>query len=333
MNVLSLSPRSLHVVLLGASVLVLLGLELTQQQPLEGRALSVEMVLETTVFKVPKEAKTLELWFPYPPSDEDQKVTGLRIEAPFPTKSYREKAFGNAFFHLRAEDPPDSFPVKLSFSVTRREVRGLEEKKAPVVFPDSRYLSPTRLVIINDQIERMARKITAGKKGDLEKARAIYKFVADYMNYDKSGTGWGNGDTRFCLTEQRGNCTDYHSLFMSLTRAIGIPSAFEIGFPVPAGSQGEIGGYHCWAKVFLKDYGWVPVDISEGDKHPERLDYYFGNLDERRVLFTRGRDLRLLPPQKGEPVNYLIYPYVEVDGRSHEEVETRISYRQLEPLS
>lgn len=323
----------LFAVLLGAGVLVAVELGLTQPPRQKPRGLALEMAVEASVQEVPAAAKRVELWFPYPQEDEDQQVDKMRIEAPFPVQSYREEGFGNALFYLRTEDPPDMFRVRLFFTVQRREVRGLEGKKAPGAPPDARHLAPTRLVIINDQIQRMAARITAGKKTDLEKVRALYDFVAGYMRYDKTGKGWGNGDTRFCLTEQRGNCTDYHSLFMSLTRAIGIPSSFEIGFPVPAKPQGEIAGYHCWARVFLKDYGWVPVDISEGDKHPEQLDYYFGNLDERRVLFTRGRDLRLSPPQQAGPVNYLIYPYVEVDGRQHDGVETRVSYRELAPVS
>ncbi len=34
-----------------------------------------------------------------------------------------------------------------------------------------------------------------------------------------------------------------------------------------------------------------------------------------RVQFSMGRDLRLDPPQQGKPLNYSVYPYVEVDGQ------------------
>ena len=60
----------------------------------------------------------------------------------------------------------------------------------------------------------------------------------------------------------------------------------------------------------------MPVDASEASKHPDRHDYYFGHLDAARVAFTMGRDLVLKPPQNGEPLNYLIYPYAELDGDS-----------------
>ncbi len=57
------------------------------------------------------------------------------------------------------------------------------------------------------------------------------------------------------------------------------------------------------------------MDASEAWKHPERRQYYFGHLDARRVAFTMGRDLVMKPPQHGQPLNFLIYPYVEVDGK------------------
>ncbi|NIN98761.1 MAG: transglutaminase domain-containing protein, partial [Anaerolineae bacterium] len=64
------------------------------------------------------------------------------------------------------------------------------------------------------------------------------------------------------------------------------------------------GGYHCWAKFFLPGAGWVPVDISEADKHPSKVDYFFGTICENRVAFSVGRDILLTPPQQGERLNY-----------------------------
>ena len=47
-----------------------------------------------------------------------------------------------------------------------------------------------------------------------------------------------------------------------------------------------------------------------------KVDYYFGNIDERRVTWSRGRDLALSPKQDGGPVNAIPKAYVEVDGAS-----------------
>ena len=58
----------------------------------------------------------------------------------------------------------------------------------------------------------------------------------------------------------------------------------------------------------------APASIG-GAKVTGKVDYYFGNLDERRVTWSSGRDLALSPAQAGAPVNALPKAYVEVDGK------------------
>jgi transglutaminase-like putative cysteine protease len=189
------------------------------------------------------------------------------------------------------------------------------------------WLRPDRLVPLDDRIRKLAAEVTRGRRGDLDKARAIYDYVVETMSYDKSGTGWGNGDIYWACDAKRGNCTDFHALFIGLARAVGIPAKFEIGLPLPeVRGQGEIGGYHCWAEFYLAGYGWVPVDASEARKQPEKRNYFFGALDENRVQFTVGRDLVLAPRQAGAPLNYFIYPYVEVDGQPFAKVTKTFRY-------
>ena len=71
------------------------------------------------------------------------------------------------------------------------------------------------------------------------------------------------------------------------------------------------------------------MDVSEADKRQELKDYFFGTHDPNRVKFTTGRDLWLVPRQKGEPLNYFIYPYVEVDGIPHDKMTLRFSFGDL----
>ena len=49
------------------------------------------------------------------------------------------------------------------------------------------------------------------------------------------------------------------------------------------------------------------------------------------MQFTLGRDLTLQPKQAGGPLNYFIYPYVEVDGKPFEGVEKKFTYREASP--
>ena len=70
----------------------------------------------------------------------------------------------------------------------------------------------------------------------------------------------------------------------------------------------------------------VPVDISEGWKHPEKKDYFFGAHDDNRVQFSMGRDVVLSPKQDGEPLNYFVYPYVEVSGKAFADISNAFSF-------
>jgi transglutaminase-like putative cysteine protease len=149
------------------------------------------------------------------------------------------------------------------------------------------------------------------------------------MKYDKTVPGWGRGDTvRACLLGT-GNCTDFHSLFISMAHAAEIPARFKIGLTVPAEEQGEIPGYHCWAEFYEEGRGWRPVDASEAWKHPERKEVYFGNFDTNKFLISVGRDINLVPRQSRPPVNILFYPYVEVDGKEWNGVKTSFQFKNL----
>ena len=154
--------------------------------------------------------------------------------------------------------------------------------------------------------------------------------MLQHMSYDKSRPGYGTGDAVWACDSRFGNCTDFHSLFMSLARSQSIPTQFEIGYPLPTGKKaGQLTGYHCWAWFHQSGLGWQPVDISEADKHPELTDYYFGHLSSDRVAFSVGRDIQLAPAQRGKPLNYFVVPYAEVDGVAIEssQLDFTLSFR------
>jgi transglutaminase-like putative cysteine protease len=297
-----------------------------------------EFEYRATVKDVPPGAKKLDLWIPVPHDTPFQKITGLRIDSPHPYK-FRTAQYGNRVMHLSLENPPRAgFAVVMRFEVARREHIQERLRRANFTPPKgeerdpymARWLRPDKLVPIDGKVREWAKEVVdaAGAKTDLEKARAIYNHVVATVKYDKSGKGWGRGDIYYACDERRGNCTDFHAIFIGYARAVGIPARFAIGFPLPAErGAGQVSGYHCWAEFYVKGTGWVPVDASEAAKDPARREYFFGAHDENRVEFTRGRDLVLSPKQQAEPLNYFVYPYAEVDGKPFASVEKSFSYR------
>ena len=200
----------------------------------------------------------------------------------------------------------------------------------------SRWLKPDRLVPIDGKIHAWAQEVVnaANAHTDLEMAQAIYNHIVATVKYDKTGTGWGRGDIYYACDARRGNCTDFHAIFIGYARAMGIPARFAIGFPLPAErGAGRIAGYHCWAEFYAKGIGWVPVDASEAAKNPAEREYFFGAHDENRVEFSKGRDLVLTPAQHGDPLNFFVYPYAELDGRPYSKIETSYTYRDSAPVA
>ncbi len=276
----------------------------------------------------------VRVWFPMARTDQFQDVKIVSATGDLALKKTRESRFGNEMYYA---DTPKSKTEELHFEVVYDVVRqerltlGSSAPHLAELTLSNRdrkeYLAPDKLVPVTGLPADLALKVTAGKSTPLEKARAIYDYVFDNMKYDKTGTGWGRGDTLFACDAKRGNCTDFHSLFISMARSQGIPARFEIGFPLPPDKRAaDIAGYHCWAEFFEPEHGWVPVDISEGWKHPEKKDYFFGAHDDNRMQFSMGRDLLLNPKQDGAPLNYFVYPYVEVSGHAYPNVSGAFSF-------
>jgi transglutaminase-like putative cysteine protease len=282
--------------------------------------------------------KKVRIWIPAAQSDAYQEVKIVSAKGDLPVKKTRESKYGNEIYFVetnRATQPELHFDVE--YEVVRHERIALNP--APHMVAASltnkereEDLQPDALVPITGLPADLAAKATQGKTQPLDKARGIYDYVFTTMRYDKSGTGWGHGDVLYACDAKKGNCTDFHSLFIAMARSQGIPARFEIGFPLPPDKHSaEITGYHCWSDFYIEGKGWIPVDISEAWKHPQNRDYFFGSHDVNRMQFSMGRDLRLNPAQDGKPLNYFVYPYVEVDGQEYPNVSLAFSFADVAP--
>lgn len=278
-----------------------------------------------------KPGERARVWLPKPPSNDYQDAAVESKDLPAGAKAEREPTLGNDMWYFEAPAGADgTIPFRVTYKITRREVRGdgkVTENESQL----ARLLQPTPLVPTDGKpLELLKDKPVP--QDQLAAGKLFYDLVNNHMRYSKEGTGWGRGDAVWACQSGYGNCTDFHSLFMSLARSRQIPAKFEIGFPLPPKrGEGEIPGYHCWAWFRPKGKGWVPVDISEANKSmdPKLRAYYFGNLTEDRVVFTTGRDLDLAPRQAGKPLNFFVYPYVEVDGKPYEKVTRKFMFEDV----
>jgi transglutaminase-like putative cysteine protease len=280
--------------------------------------------------------KKLRIWIPAAQSDAFQDVKIISAKGDLPFRKTRESKYGNEIYFAEGNARQPDLHFDIQYDIVRHERRALNPsphlvKTALTPREREQDLQPDALVLITGTPADLAAKVAQDKPGPLDKARAIYEYVFTTMRYEKTGTGWGRGDVLYACDAKKGNCTDFHSLFIAMARSQGIPARFEIGFPLPAEKHsGEIAGYHCWSDFYVDGKGWIPVDISEAWKHPDKRDYFFGSHDANRVQFSMGRDLRLKPPQDSNPpLNYFVYPYVEADGKEYPNVSLAFSFADV----
>ncbi len=271
------------------------------------------------------------LWVPLAQSNSHQDVTLLGVTAHRAWDLTHDREFGNAILTLLVGPEDSGRSVTVGYRVRRREKGPYPRRQGESVEP---FLAADRLVPSHPTLARLAETAVAEPGKDGSRGRALFDHVLGRMTYDKQGTGWGLGDAMYACDSRTGNCTDFHAYFIGLARSLGIPARFAIGFTVPADrDSGTVAGYHCWAE-YLEGGRWVPIDISEADKHPEAKEYYASHHPANRFEFTVGRDLQVEPGPESGPISILVYPLLEVGGE-RVPVATRFEFQRLsnQPLS
>ena len=217
--------------------------------------------------------------------------------------------------------------------------------KAPRVDPtELRYcLRPTTLLPTNGIVKTTADEITSGAHTDIEKAHAIYDWIADNTFRDPKTRGCGVGDIRFMLESKDlgGKCADLNALFVGLARASGLPARdvygirvgkSELGYKSLGTSSANVTkAQHCRAEVYLTGYGWVPVDPADvrkvvleeppgnramsDDMVKKARARLFGSWEMNWIAYNFAQDVAL-PDSSGAPIGFLMYPQAETaDGR------------------
>lgn len=125
---------------------------------------------------------------------------------------------------------------------------------------DVRDLVPSRGVDCNNhRIINLANQLTQAKISDMDKAKAIYTYVAKSMVYDvqklqQNAFSWNDSSLK-ALDTKKGVCQDYVYLTLALLRASGIPSRFVEGM-----TQGQA---HAWVESRIGNR-WITMDPTWG---------------------------------------------------------------------
>ena len=193
--------------------------------------------------QLPELSESAEIWLPLAQSDSFQQVEILSIDAPVEHQLLTEGENQNSILYLKLMSKHAHDKIMIQYQVQRIEKSAYIEE----TFNSKKYLKATSLNPVGDRFEVISSTIIESKQADtpLMKARALYDYIIDNMRYAKEGI-YGTGDANYACDSKSGNCTEFHSFFISLARSAGIPSRFAVGASIP--SERNEGGI-----------GWLPL--------------------------------------------------------------------------
>ncbi|MDZ5252864.1 transglutaminase-like domain-containing protein [Clostridium sp. LIBA-8841] len=120
----------------------------------------------------------------------------------------------------------------------------------------------------NEAINEKARELTKNAKNDREKAKRIYIWISENINYDdnkaenisKEPSKYKSGAIEAFETRS-GICFDYSCLYVAMAREAGLKVRMVTG----EGFNGKEWGPHSWNEVYLPDKNeWITVDTTFG---------------------------------------------------------------------
>jgi transglutaminase-like putative cysteine protease len=306
----------------------------------------------TTTVAVADHQGTSKVWIPVPAVDTEYQRTldhawsGNASQAALvadPTHGVRM---------LYAEFAPTVAAPSITH-VSRVQTRDRAEDWKPVSVKEDpavlrQALAPTELLPLDGIVRATALKAVGNATGDLEKTRAIYRWVVANAHREPKVRGCGTGDIKSMLETGNlgGKCADLNAVFVGLCRAAGVPardvygvrlapSAFgyrELG----ANSANLKGAQHCRAEVFLKQHGWVAMDPADvlkvmRQETPEWIKEVshpvvapvarglFGSWEGNWLAYNTGHDVRLPGSSSKGTLPFLMYPNGEnASGRFDE---------------
>ena len=281
----------------------------------------------TYEIRLPEISESAQMWVPIAQSDQFQDIEILSLVSPGKHEMINEDKYGNTILYIELLPEDSNEKILINYSVHRKEKAPYAEKDNDLL----KYLEASMLMPVGDRFGSISETAIMDQQADspLTKARALYDYIIDNMRYAKEGV-YGTGDANYACDSKSGNCTEFHSFFISLSRSAGIPARFAVGAAIPSErNEGGVDGYHCWAE-FYAEGKWWPVDISEANKYTALATYYFGHHPANRIEFSRGRDLLPNPTPKSGPINFLAYPILEIEGKPGY-AETKFSFKRVKP--
>jgi len=229
------------------------------------------------------------LWIDYP----DSPIRSVYMEAEMPQSGLLEFALEYYYTTFAYYRKIDSEKVE---NFTGTEPQYLQFTKEE--FPHEVFL---------DKMIKLSQRIVGDETNPYLKAKMIYNWIADSIKYSYAREySTLHNISEYCYDNRYGDCGQESILFITLCRIAGVPARWQSGFfTFP-----EDEGMHDWTEIYVKPYGWLPVDTYMGifftsvvedlslSERQEMRDFYFGNIDNYRLVANKGHNQSLYPRKK-----------------------------------
>jgi len=235
----------------------------------------------------------LYIWMPQPAVSASQRNVRLlsRSGDPF-VENYR----GTSLFQFIDVSSQTDRQISLSYVTDVYAVETTIKTQVPVKLNQPSpvaavYTLPNALVPSDDPgIKAKAAEITGKERYPYGKAQKIYQWLISSGGIQ---AGPFSGGALEALEEKRADSYRAALLFCALARANGIPALPVAGILI---NRFQDTTRHYWAEFWLDGFGWIPVDPTLGagvsprdfNLREDHANYYFGNMDNQRVAFSRG---------------------------------------------
>lgn len=237
----------------------------------------------------------LYLWVPRPVVSASQRISRVLGQDPPPfVPDYR----GTSLYLFKDLATAQDVTVKQSFLVQTWAVETEVDPDRIVLKPDNppplmaAYTAPDDLVPSTaPEIQSLAKKIVLGERNPWRAARLVYDYLVKNLEWVDSAA-LGRKPVQ-ALAVHRADSTTYALAACALLRAAGVPSLPVQGYLVDPSRKAI---RHDWIEFYIYGLGWVPMDpILGSGASPggfsaafDDRSRYFGNLDDRRLAFSRG---------------------------------------------
>lgn len=240
----------------------------------------------------PSKSTKIAVWLASPQNSKLQQVHDFQV-SPKTCARYQDNENSILYLSVDIEKPKT---LKFSLDATiRQDANNPSNIQDNVLHVPEEFLREEPFLEHMPWTKNIVHNLIKKIESPVERVRAIFNFILNTFKYrypvPKRGVATMQPERLI------GDCGEYSSLFVTMCRIASVPARNETGF-VLFPETGNI-VEHGWASVHLKSCGWVDVDTQwaqiEKDEGRDPAAYFLRRPDYR-IVFTRGFNIRLIPP-------------------------------------